>query len=290
VEGSGIEEPLAGGIDAAVAAARAADVVLLAIGESENMSGEAQSRPEIVVPEPQQALAEAVAAVGKPTVVVLKNGRALALEGAVRNAPAILVTWFLGSESGHAIADVLFGDYGPSARLPSSFPQSPGQQPFYYSRKPTGRPNPPGEKLEPYKARYRNMFHRSLYPFGHGLTYGSIQYSDLALPKQLAWNGQIEVAARITNSGRRTAEEVVQLYIRDRVASVTRPIRELKAFRKIRLAPGESETVRFTLRRKQLEFIGINNLPTVEPGLFELWIAPSAEAEGVHGTFNLIGA
>src|SRR3712207_3307237 len=134
-EGSGIEEPLPGGIDAAVAAARAADVVLLAIGESENMSGEAQSRDEIVVPAPQQALAEAVAAVGKPTVVVLKNGRALALEGAVREAPAILVTWFLGSESGHAIADILFGDHGPTGRLPMSFPQRSGQQPFYYARK-----------------------------------------------------------------------------------------------------------------------------------------------------------
>ena len=288
-EGSGIEAPLAGGIEAAVAAARAADVVLLAIGESENMSGEAQSRPEIVVPEPQQALAEAVAAVGKPTIVILKNGRSLALEGAVRNAGAILVTWFLGSESGHAIADVLFGDYSPSARLPSSFPQSPGQQPYYYAHKPTGRPNP-GEKLEPYKAVWRGLHNRALYPFGHGLTYGRIEYSDLSLPKQMSWSGQIEIRARISNRGRRKAEEVVQLYIRDRAASLTRPVRELKAFRKIALAPGESETVRFALRREQLEFIGRNLKPTVEPGLFDLWIAPSAEAEGVHGTFNLVRA
>ena len=286
VEGSGIDAPLPGGIDAAVAAARAADVVLLAIGESENMSGEAQSRDEIVVPEPQQALAEAVAAAGKPTVVVLKNGRALALEGAVRNAPAILVTWFLGSESGHAIADILFGDHGPTGRLPLSFPQRSGQQPFYYSRKPTGRPNP-GENLENYKARFRGIRHESLYPFGHGLTYGTVEYSGLSLPAQMPWNGQIEVSAIVTNRGSRAADELVQLYIRDRVASITRPIRELKAYRRIRLAPGDSERVRFVLKREQLQFIGRDNKPVAEPGLFDLWIAPSAEANGAHGRFTL---
>ncbi len=227
-----------GGIDAAVAAARAADVVLLAIGESENMSGEAQSRPEIVVPAPQQALAEAVAAVGKPVVVVLKNGRALALQGAVANAPAILVTWFLGTESGNAIADVLFGDYSPSGRLPSSFPRSPGQQPYYYAHKPTGRPNPSDDKLEPYKAHYRGIPNKALYPFGHGLTYGRIEYSGLQVAPTLAWDGELTVAATISNRGTRAAEEVVQLYIHDRAASITRPVRELKAFRKIKLAPG----------------------------------------------------
>jgi beta-glucosidase len=286
VAGSRIDETLPGGIEAAVAAARAADVVLLAIGESENMSGEAQSRPEIVVPAPQQALAEAVAAVGKPVVVVLKNGRSLALQGAVANAQAILVTWFLGTESGNAIADVLFGAYSPSGRLPCSFPRSPGQQPYYYSHKPTGRPNP-GEKLEPFKAHYRGMPHSALYPFGHGLTYGKIEYSDLSVAPTLAWNGELTVTARITNRGTRAAEEVVQLYIRDRAASITRPVREMKAFRKIALAPGESETVRFRLRREQLLFIGRDNKPTVEPGQFDVWVAPSAEAPGVHATFEL---
>jgi beta-glucosidase len=290
VEGSGIEEALAGGIEAAVAAARQADVILLAIGEGERMSGEAQSRPEIVVPAPQQALAEAVAAVGKPVVVVLKNGRALALQGAVADAPAILVTWFLGTESGNATADVLFGAYSPSGRLPCSFPRSAGQQPYYYSHKPTGRPNPSDDKLEPYKAHYRGIPNSALYPFGHGLTYGRIEYSNLSASSQLAWNGQIEVQARITNHGSRSAEEVVQLYIRDRTASVTRPVRELKAFRKLALAPGQSETVRFVLRREQLQFIGRDNRPTVEPGLFDLWIAPSAEAEGLHGQFTLTTA
>lgn len=289
VEGSGVEEALPGGIDAAVAAARAADVVLLAIGESENMSGEAQSRTSITVPAPQQALADAVTAVGKPVVVILKNGRALALEGAVRDVQAILVTWFLGSESGNAIADILFGVHGPSARLPVSFPREAGQQPYYYAHKPTGRPNPSPDKLEPYKAHYRTIPNSALYPFGHGLTYGQVDYSDLSITPQLDPGGEIVIQARIRNSGRRAADEVVQLYIRDRVASITRPVRELKAFRKVPLAPGETETVRFRLRREDLAFIGQNLRPTVEAGVFDVWIAPSAEAAGVHGTFTLTG-
>jgi beta-glucosidase len=285
--GSGIEEAIPGGIEAAVAAAQAADIVLLSIGEGERMSGEAQSRTEIVVPAPQQALAEAVAATGKPVVVVLRNGRALALEGAVAKAPAILVTWFLGSESGHAIADILFGDFGPSARLPCSFPRRPGQQPYHYDHKPTGRPNPSDDKLEPYKARWREIPNSALYPFGHGLTYGDIAYSELSAPATLGWNGEISVSALVTNKGSRTAEEVVQLYIRDRTASVTRPVRELKAYRTVRLAPGASERVTFKLTREQLLFIGRENKPTVEPGTFDVWIAPSAEAPGVPARFEL---
>jgi beta-glucosidase len=287
VEGSKVEEPIAGGIEAAVAAARQADIVVLAIGESQRMSGEAQSRTEIVVPEPQQRLAEAVAAVGKPMVVVLKNGRALALEGAVADAQAILVTWFLGSETGHSIADILFGAHSPSGRLPVSFPRLSGQQPYYYAHKRTGRPNPEG-KLEEYKARFRGITNSALYPFGHGLTYGRVEYADLAIsPAIMPANGEISVSARITNRGRRAADEVVQLYVHDRVASITRPVRELKAYRKIALAPGQSQVVRFRLRTSDLGFIGTSNRPVIEPGKFDVWIAPSAEAPGVHGTFEL---
>jgi len=286
--GSGVEEPLAGGIEQAVAAARQADVVVLAIGEGANMSGEAQSRTEIVVPEPQQRLAEAVAAVGKPVVVLLKHGRALALEGAVANAHAILATWFLGTETGNAIADVLFGAYSPSGRLPASFPRASGQEPYYYARKSTGRPNPQGP-LEPYKAHFRGMPNSALYPFGHGLTYGRIEYSGLKLSSPtLPMNGTIEVSAIVTNRGSRAADEVVQLYTHDKVASLTRPVRELKAFRKIAFAPGQSEVVRFTLRSSDLSFVGRDNRWVTEPGTFDVWIAPSAEAEGVHGTFELI--
>jgi beta-glucosidase len=286
-EGSGVEKPIAGGIEQAVAAAQQADIVVLAIGEAQGMSGEAQSRAAIVVPKPQQELAEAVTKVGKPVVVVLKHGRALALEGAVANAQAILATWFLGTETGNSIADVLFGAYSPSGRLPSSFPRLAGQQPYYYAHKPTGRPNP-DPKLDEYKARFRGITNTALYPFGHGLTYGKIDYSDFTIgSRSTGMNGEVAVSARITNSGRRTAEEVVQLYIHDRVASITRPVRELKAFRKIKLEPGQSEVVRFTLSPADLQFYGVANKPTVEAGTFDVWIAPSAEAEGVHGTFEL---
>jgi len=287
-QGCGVDQPLAGGLEQAVATARAADLVVLAIGESSDMSGEAQSRTEIVVPAPQQQLADAVSAVGKPTVVVLKHGRALALEGAVANAPAILATWFLGTETGNSIADVLFGAFGPSGRLPASFPWKSGQEPYYYAHKPTGRPNPPGE-LQPYKAHFRGVPNSARFPFGHGLTYGKIEYSGLRLSApSMPMNGSIEVEATLSNRGKRAAEEVAQLYIHDRVASITRPVRELKAFRKLALAPGQSELVRFTLTPADLTFYGLEDRPVVEPGTFDVWIAPSAEAEGVRGAFDLL--
>jgi beta-glucosidase len=286
-QGSGVEEPLAGGIDQAVAAARGSDIVILAIGEGQNMSGEAQSRAEIVIPEPQQALAEAIAATGKPMVAVLKHGRALALRGAVANAQAILATWFLGTETGNAIADILFGAHGPSGRLPASFPRASGQEPYYYAHKSTGRPNPPGP-LDAYKAHFRGIPNSALYAFGHGLTYGKIAYVDLNVPNRMAMNGEIVITASIANQGRRAAEEVVQLYVHDRTASVTRPVRELKAYRKVALAPGQSEIVRFTLRAADLAFYGRDNRPIVEPGTFDVWVAPSAESDGIHGTFELI--
>jgi beta-glucosidase len=288
VQGCGIEEPLAGGIEQAVAAARQADVVVLAIGEGSNMSGEAQSRTEIVVPAPQQELAEAVAAVGKPIVVVLKHGRALALEGAVANAQAILATWFLGTETGNAIADVLFGAYSPSGRLPASFPRRSGQEPYYYAHKATGRPNPPGE-LEPYKAHFRNTPNSALYPFGHGLTYGRIAYSGFAQSgASMPMGGTLEVSATVTNNGRRAAEEVVQLYTHQRVASMTQPVREMRAFKKVALQPGQSEVVRFTVRAADLAFYGRDGRARTELGTIDVWIAPSAESDGVHGTFELI--
>jgi beta-glucosidase len=286
-QGSGVEEPLPGGIAQAVAAARDADVVVLAIGEGANMSGEAQSRTEIVVPEPQQQLAEAITATGKPIVVVLKHGRALALKGAVADAQAILATWFLGTETGNAIADVLFGAYSPSGRLPASFPRASGQEPYYYAHKATGRPNPPGP-LEPYKAHFRGIPNSALYPFGHGLTYGRIAYSDLTMSApRLPMRGSIEISAKVTNSGSRAAEEVVQLYIHDRTASITQPVRKLKDFRKIALAPGQSRIVRFTLRPADLSFYGPQDRPIVETGIFDVWIAPSAESDGVRGSFEL---
>ena len=290
VTGSDVETPIAGGIEAAVAAAHAADIVILAVGESQQMSGEAQSRDSIVVPAPQQVLAEAVAATGKPIVVVLRNGRALALEGAVLTAPALLVTWFLGSESGPAIADILFGVEGPSGRLPVSFPYATGQEPLYYAHKATGRPNPPGPAQE-YKAHYREAPDAAKFPFGHGLTYGKVTYSAIDTGGgRLAWDGVLTVRAAITNGGARPATEVVQLYIHDVAASITRPVRQLKGFQRVALAPGETKTVTFRLRRSDLLFIGLDLTPTVEPGEFRIWVAPSAQAEGVSGDFTLVAA
>lgn len=287
VDGSGIEAAIDGGIEQAVAAAAAADIVILAIGESQRMSGEAQSRIDIGIPPAQMALADAVAATGKPMVVLLRHGRGLVLEGAVRDAPAILATWFLGSMSGPATADVMFGIEGPSARLPVSFPHSTGQQPYYYAHKNTGRPHPEGP-LQEYKARYREAPNAALYPFGHGLTYGRIAYgSPEGADGTLDAGGELRLAVTITNSGKHDAVEVVQLYIQDQTASITRPVRELKAFQRVALKPGESRRVEFGLKRADLTFIGRDLKPTAEPGQFRFWIAPSAQAEGVTGLFRL---
>jgi beta-glucosidase len=276
VAGSGMEAPIEGGIEAAVAAARRADVVLLAIGEPQNYSGEAQSRTQIVVPAVQQALAEAVAATGKPIVVLLKNGRALALTGAVREAAAILVTWFLGSQTGPAIADVLFGDYNPSGRLPVSFPQDAGQQPYFYNHPRTGRPEL-ADQPPAFKARYREVTFEALYPFGHGLSYTNFDYSAPQAPASMGWDETIVVSATVTNTGEVAGEEVVQLYIHDRVASRVRPVRELKGFRKILLAPGASEEVAFEVMRADLAFTHRDGSTfEAEPGEFLVWICGSS--------------
>ena len=211
------------------------------------------------------------------------------MEGAVKNAQAIVVTWFLGEQMGNAVADVIFGDHGPSARLPVSFPHRSGQQPYSYDRKTTGRPANPDLAQEEYKARYRETPNTALYPFGFGLSYGDIVYGPIQMETdQLQWTGTIEIAAMITNRGRREAEELVQLYIHDRVASLTQPGRLLKDFKRIRLRPGQQEKVSFTLNPRQLGFIGADEAYRIEPGLFDVWVAPHAQG-GVASTFRLIG-
>ncbi|MDY4295466.1 MULTISPECIES: glycoside hydrolase family 3 N-terminal domain-containing protein [unclassified Xanthomonas] len=286
VPGCGLEAPLDGGIEAAVAAARAADVVVLALGEPQRYSGEAQSRTQIVLPPAQQALAEAVAATGTPLVVLLRNGRALALQGAVRDAAAIAVTWYLGTQTGPAVADVLFGDYNPSARLPVSFPLDAGQQPYFYNHPRTGRPELP--TMSEFKSRWREVPNAPLYPFGHGLGYTQFAYGTPQLDlTQVGWDDTLTVTTRIDNVGEREGEEVVQLYIHDRVASRVRPVRELKAFRKVRLAAGEGMEVRFTLDRHALAFTGRDGQCAAEPGLFDLWVCASS-ASGEPVAFELL--
>lgn len=286
VKGSDVEAPLDGGVEAAVVAASQADVVLLAIGESQNMSAEAQSRVDIGIPEPQLALAEAVAATGKPVVVILRHGRAMELAGAVKDAPAILATWFLGSETGNAVADVLFGDYAPTGRLPVSFPHFSGQSPFYYAHKTTGRPA--ASRDEGFKAQFRETSNTAVYPFGHGLTYAPVTYSAVRLSAPtMAWNGEITASVTLTNGGAREASEVVQLYIRDRVASITQPVRLLKGFRRVTVPAGGSVEVSIPLAFADLLFLGPDLTPTVEPGLFDVWLAPSAQA-GEAAQFTLV--
>ncbi|MGB3873540.1 MAG: glycoside hydrolase family 3 C-terminal domain-containing protein, partial [Stenotrophomonas sp.] len=286
--GCALEEPLDGGIDAAVAAARRADVVVLALGEPQRYSGEAQSRVEITLPPAQQALAEAVAATGTPVVVLLRNGRALALHGAVRDAKAIAVTWYLGTQTGPAVADVLFGDYNPSARLPVSFPQHSGQQPYFYSHPRSGRPELPG--VSEFKARWREIPNAPLYAFGHGLGYTTFGYGVPRLSAQrLGWDDELVVTTTISNTGAVAGEEVVQLYLHDRVASRVRPVRELKAFTKVLLASGEAKDVVFRLGREQLAFTGVDGVFAAEPGLFDLWVCASS-VEGEPIGFELLSS
>ncbi len=286
VDGCGLETALQDGTEQAMAAAQRADVVVLALGEPQRYSGEAQSRVEIVLPAAQQALAEAVAMTGKPLVVLLRNGRALALQGAVRNAQAIAVTWYLGTQTGHAVADVLFGDYNPSGRLPVSFPQVSGQQPYYYNHPRTGRPELPD--MSEFKARWREIPNAPLYPFGHGIGYTSFAYGQPRLSTtELGWNDTLTITTTLTNTGKVAGEEVVQLYINDRVASRVRPVRELKGFRKVALAPGETVEVEFQLHRSQLQFTGRDGVLRAEPGVFDLWVCASAQ-EGEPVSFELL--
>ena len=294
-KGSGADEEIQGGLEKAAAVATWADVVILALGETSLHSGESRSRTEITIPEVQQDLAETVAKavqkVGKPMIILLKNGRALELRGAVKDAGAIMVTWFLGKQTGHAIADVLFGDYSPSGRLPISFPMASGQQPWYYNHMSSGRPCTWGRS---YTNCFLDVPDLALYPFGHGLTYAKVNYTTPRLSHlRLPWNGSLSIACNVTNVGHRVAEEVVQLYVHDQVASRVRPVRELKGFKKIILEPGETQQVDFTLVRQNLLFASAaysrhSETYTVEAGLFTIWVAPSS-TEGLPVSFELLG-
>jgi beta-glucosidase len=248
------------------------------------MSGEAQARVDIGIPAPQLALAQAVAATGKLVVVLLRHGRALALTGAVRAAPAIMATWFLGSQTGNAIADLIFGDHAPEGRLPVSFPQVSGQEPFYYDHRSTGRPQLTEDKA--YKARYREVTNEPLYPFGHGLTYSTVSYGPTVAAAKMAMGGTLTVTATVTNTGHRHAHEVAQLYVHDRVASITQPVRVLRNVRHLDLAPGQSMSVTFTLSAADLGYVHADLKSYPDPGVFDVWIAPSATA-GTPASFVL---
>ncbi|AJP59397.2 beta-glucosidase [Pandoraea vervacti] len=259
-------------IDEAVQVARNADTLIVAVGESRGMSHEASSRTSLMLPSSQLALLQALKATGKPLVVVLMNGRPLDLNWVSVNADAMLETWYAGTEGGHAIADVLFGDYNPSGRLPISFPRSIGQIPTYYNQLRIGRPFTPGKPAN-YTSQYFEEDSGPLYAFGYGLSYTTFEVSPVKLSsKSMTTGGKLDASVTVRNTGKREGETVVQLYLQDVAASIVRPVKELKGFQKVSLKPGESRTVHFAIDAGLLKFYNAKLQYVAEPGEFNVQI------------------
>ena len=259
-------------IDEAVKAANQSDVVVAVVGESQGMAHEASSRTDITIPQSQQDLITALKATGKPLVLVLMNGRPLAMVKQDQQADAILETWFAGTEGGNAVADVLFGDYNPSGKLPISFPRSVGQIPVYYSHLNTGRPYN-AEHPNKYTSRYFDEANGPLYPFGYGLSYTTFSVSDVKLSAPtLSRDGTLTASVDVTNTGKREGATVMQMYIQDVTASLSRPVKELKGFDKITLKPGETQTVSFPIDINALKFWDQKMKYDAEPGKFNVFI------------------
>jgi beta-glucosidase len=272
----------------AIAVANQADVVILSIGERRDMSGEAKSRSNLRLPGVQEDLIKAIQATGKPVVVLINAGRPLIFNWTADNVPAILYTWWLGSEAGNAIADVLFGDYNPSGKLPMSFPREEGQIPIYYNHFNTGRPAK-NENETNYVSAYTDLKNSPKFPFGYGLSYTTFEYSNLKLSKnKIKSTEKITITLNVTNSGKVAGEEVVQLYLRDKVGSVVRPIIELKDFQKIKLNAGETKTVQFTIDKEKLSFYNANLQWGAEPGDFDIMIGSSSADIRLKDNFELM--
>ena len=255
----------------ALAIANQSDIIVAALGEASEMSGESSSRSNIEIPQTQKELLMALAKTGKPLVLVLFTGRPLVLNWENANVPAILNVWFGGSEAGNAIADVLFGDVNPSGKLTTTFPQNVGQVPIYYSHKNTGRPL--GTWFEKFRSNYLDVSNEPLFPFGYGLSYTSFTYSDVKLSSNtLSSTGNITATVTLKNSGSKDGSEVVQLYTRDMVGSITRPVKELKGFKKIFLKAGESKAVSFSISAQDLKFYNSDLKFVAEPGDFKVFI------------------
>jgi beta-glucosidase len=257
----------------AVRTAAGADVIVAAVGESAEMSGEASSRVDIEIPAVQVELLKALLKTGKPVVLVLFTGRPLVLTWEQQNVPAILNVWFGGSEAGDAIADALFGIVNPSGKLTTTFPQHVGQVPIYYAHKNTGRPLETGKWFQKFRSNYLDVSNEPLYPFGFGLSYTTFQYGEIQLDRTtLSVSDSITVSVDLTNTGTRAGAEVVQLYVRDWVGSVTRPVKELKAFKKVTLEPGATQKIQFTLTAKDLSFYRADLTFGTEPGTFDVMV------------------
>lgn len=265
--------PAADILQEAINIANQSDVIVAALGEAAEMSGEASSRTNIEIPGIQKELLKALLKTGKPVVLVLFTGRPLALKWEQENVPAILNVWFGGSEAGYAVADVLFGDVNPSGKLSTTFPQNIGQVPIFYNHKNTGRPLPEGKWFQKFRSNYLDVSNDPLYPFGYGLSYTSFSYSDIKLNNTSFKAGQkITASVTVTNTGTKTGKEVVQLYIRDLVGTSTRPVKELKGFQKIELKAGESKTISFDITADDLKYYNYDLKYVAEPGDFKVFI------------------
>lgn len=272
------------GFAAARQAALKSDIVIVSVGESGSMSGEAKSRSEIHLPGIQEQLVKELVATGKPVVVLISAGRPLVFNWIADNVPSIVYTWWLGTEAGNAIADVLFGDHNPSGKLPMTFPRTEGQIPIYYNYFNTGRPFK-NDKDFNYVTAYTDLPNSPRYPFGYGLSYTTFEYRNIRLSADTINLGEsIKVKVNVTNSGKYVGDEVVQLYIQDVAASLVRPVRELKAFKKVRLMSGETKEVEFLLTEKELSFFQEDLRFAAEPGLFNLFIGGSSHTS-VHTSF-----
>ena len=277
--GVGIREPDTSGIARAVSLCEGADAILLCLGEAATMSGEAASRAYPELPAAQRTLALAAfdrgSALGIPVIVVLFCGRPLVIPELAERADTLLAAWFLGCEAGHAIADVLGGHVAPSARTPMTWPRALGQVPIFFGQRPSGRPENPADH---FTSKYLDVPNSPLYPFGHGLTYGRICYEALRVtPERIGIQDRIEVEVDLCNEGARTAEETVFLFIHDRVASIARPLLELRGFGKLRLQPGERGTLRLSLAAVELRFLGTDLQPVFEAGEVEILVGPCAD-------------
>lgn len=266
--------PLQSLIDEAVASARNADVIVACLGEVNSMNGEGSSRSDISIPEPQEQLLHALKATGKPVVLVLTTGRPLTLPWEDKNIPSILCTWSLGDQAGYSIADVLFGKVNPSGHLTMSFPRTVGQCPIYYNHKNTGRPHDDYAPYRKFTSCYIDVLNSPLYPFGYGLSYTSFKFSPVSLsaPSMSAQNGQVTASVTVTNTGNREGKETVQLYIHAKTSSSTRPVKELRGFKKISLKAGESQTVNFSLTPEDLKYYNHDLQYVCEPGDFDIMI------------------
>jgi len=262
----------------ALQTAAQADVIVAALGESSEMSGEASSRVDIGIPAIQQRLLAELLKTGKPVVLVLFAGRPLTLTWENEHVPAILNAWFGGSETGAAVADVLFGDVNPSGKLTATFPRHVGQLPIYYAHKSTGRPLEEGGSFQKFRSNYIDVINSPLFPFGYGLSYTTFEYSDLTLDKKSFKAGdKIQASVKVSNTGSYDGDEVVQLYIKDIVGSITRPVKELKGFQKINLKAGESKIVTFTISEEDLKFYNHDLKFVAEPGDFTVFIGTNSQ-------------